>query len=164
MPDKLLLARASTAGSRRSGAPLIDCYTEKSMPQIRVLLGLIIVAIAAVLASMDSLQVASQLQPDPFGVESAQQRFAGAATRLTPLGEVGYISDLPLLTQAGMTAFLAAQYALAPRRLGPVEGSGPQQAVGNFSQPTEESKAGANAGEDVVSDLGNRGVLYTKAK
>jgi hypothetical protein len=134
------------------------------MPKIRVLAGLIVVAIAAVLASADSLQLASQLQPDPFGVESATQRFAGVAARLPPSGSVGYISDLPVLGQDGMTAFLAAQYALAPRLLAPVERSSPQQAVGNFSRPTDYAKAGAKAGYALEADLGNGIVLYMKAK
>jgi hypothetical protein len=134
------------------------------MPKIRVLAGLIVVAIAAVLASADSRQLASQLQPDPFGVESAMQRFAGAAERLPPSGSVGYISDLPVLGQDGMTAFLAAQYALAPRLLAPVERSSPQQAVGNFSRPTDYAKVGAKAGYALEADLGNGIVLYTKAK
>jgi hypothetical protein len=134
------------------------------MPQIRVLAGLILVAIAAVLASADSFQVASQLQPDPFGVESARQRFADAATRLMPAGEVGYISDLPVLSQAGMTAYLAAQYALAPTRIASVERIRPQQAIGNFARPTDYAKAGAQTGYDLVADLGNGVVLYAKAK
>jgi hypothetical protein len=134
------------------------------MPQIRVLAGLIAVAVAAVLASADSLQLASQLQPDPFGVESAQQRFAPAAARLLSFGSVGYISDLPVLGQDGMTAFLAARYALAPRLLAPVERTGPQQAVGNFSRPTDYATVGAKAGYALEADLGNGVVLFTKAK
>jgi hypothetical protein len=134
------------------------------MPQIRVLAGLIAVAIAAVLASADSLQLASQLQPDPFGAESATQRFAPAAARLPPFGSVGYISDLPVLSQDGMTAFLAAQYALAPRLVAPVERTSPQQAVGNFSRPTDYATVGAKAGYALEADLGNGVVLFTKAK
>jgi hypothetical protein len=133
------------------------------MPHVRVLAGLIAVAIAAVLTSADSLQLASQLQPDPFGVESAMQRFAPAAARLPPFGSVGYISDLPVLSQDGMTAFLAAQYALAPRLIAPVERTTPQQAVGNFSRPTDYATVGARAGYALQADLGNGIVIYTKA-
>jgi hypothetical protein len=134
------------------------------MPRIRVLAGLLAVAIAAVLASADSLQLASQLQQDPWGVESAAQRFADAAARLPPLDQIGYISDLPVTGKDGTPAFLAAQYALAPRLLTPVGRTGPQQAVGNFSRPTDYAKAGAEAGYAVEADLGNGIVLYTKAK
>lgn len=136
------------------------------MPRIRVLVGLIAVAIAAVLASADSLQLASQLQQDPWGVESAAQRFATATTRLPPLDEVGYISDLPVDSKDGTPAFLAAQYALAPRLVTPVGRSAlvrPQHAVGNFSRPTDYAAAGAKAGYAVEADLGNAVVLYTKA-
>jgi len=139
------------------------------MPQIRVLIGLIAVAIAAVLASADSLQLASQLQQDPWGVQSAAQRFSGAATRLPPLDEVGYISDLAVDGKDGTPAFLAAQYALAPRLVTPVgraalaDGTAPRYAVGNFSRPTDFAAAGAKAGYTVEADLGNGVVLYTKA-
>jgi hypothetical protein len=133
------------------------------MPQIRVLAGLIAVAIAAVLASLDSLQIASQLQPDPFSVESAIERFAGASTSLPPRGEIGYISDLPLHGDAGTAAFLVTQYALAPRLLTPVGRTSPQQAVGNFSRPTDYAAAGAKAGYAVEADLGNGVILYRKA-
>jgi hypothetical protein len=130
------------------------------MPRIRVLTGLIIVSIAAVLASADSLQLASELQPDPYGVESALQRFAGAVDRLPRLATVGYISDLPVSSKDGTPAFLAAQYALAPRLLAPVEQTRPQQAVGNFSRPTDYAAAGAGAGYALEADLGNGVVLY----
>lgn len=134
------------------------------MAQARVLAGLIPVAIAAVLASADSLQLASQLQPNPFGIQSAVQRFAGAATRLPPLGAVGYISDLPVPSQRGTIAFLAAQYALAPRLLVLVKRTSPQQAVGNFSRPIDYAGTGAKAGYALDADLGNGVVLFTKAK
>jgi hypothetical protein len=136
------------------------------MPQIRVLIGLIAVAIAAVLASADSLQLATQLQSDPWGVESAAQRFSGTATRLPPLDEIGYISDLPVDGKDGTPAFLAAQYALAPRLVTPVGRSAlvrPQHAVGNFSRPTDFAAAGAKAGYAVEADLGNGVILYTNA-
>jgi hypothetical protein len=134
------------------------------MPRTRVLAGLIVVAIAAVLASAASLQLASQLQPDPYGAQSALQRFAGVSTRLAPSGEVGYISDLRVHSDAGTPAFLAAQYAVAPRLLTPVEQSRPQYAVGNFSRPIDFAAAGAKAGYAVAADLGNGVVLYTKVK
>ncbi len=134
------------------------------MPQIRVLAGLIAVAIGAVLASLDSLQLASQLQPDPFSVEAAMQRFAGASASLPPSGEIGYISDLPLHGDAGTAAFLVTQYALAPRLLTPVGRTSPQQAVGNFSRPTDYAGKGAKAGYVLQADLGNGVVLYAKAK
>jgi hypothetical protein len=130
------------------------------MPTIRVLAALIIVAIATVLATADSFQLASEDQPDAYGVESALQRFATAATRLPPLGTVGYISDLPVTSKNGTPAFLAAQYALAPRLLTLVEQTRPPQAVGNFSRPADYAAAGARAGYAVEADLGNGVVLY----
>jgi hypothetical protein len=134
------------------------------MPQVKVLAGLIIVAAAAVIAAADSMQLASQLERDPWGVASASQRFAGAAARLPVGGAVGYISDLPVQDQNGTAAFLAAQYALAPRLLTPADPQGPQIAVGNFSQPANYAAAGAQSGYTVEADLGNGVVLYRKAK
>jgi hypothetical protein len=138
------------------------------MPQIRVLIGLIAVAIAAVLASADSLQLASQLQQDPWGVQSAAQRFSSAVTRLPPLDEVGYISDLAIDGKDGTPAFLAAQYALAPRLVTPVgrtalaDLAAPRYAVGNFARPADFTAAGAKAGYALEADLGNGVVLYKK--
>ena len=64
------------------------------MPQVRVLAGSIIVAAAAVLASVDSLEISSQLQPDPWSVESAVQRFAAVSAQLptSDLASEGFVS------------------------------------------------------------------------
>jgi hypothetical protein len=132
------------------------------MPQVRVIAGLMIAAIGAVYASVDSLQLASQSQPDPWGVESAGQRFSGAAQSLATQETVGYLSDLPVSDDAGMAAFRAAQYALAPHLLTPIGPTGPQQAVGNFAKPTDYAAFGAKSGYSMVADLGNGVVLYKK--
>jgi hypothetical protein len=132
------------------------------MPQTRVLAALIIVAIAAVLATANSLQLASQLAPDPYSVEATVERFAVAADRLSPDGPVGYISDLR--GQDSTTAFLSARYALAPRLLTPVAQAQPQQAIGNFSRPRNYAEAGLKVGYTLDADLGNGVVLYSKAK
>jgi hypothetical protein len=134
------------------------------MPRIRVLVGLIIVAVASVLAAANSLQLSSQLQPDPWSIEIAVERFSGATTRLPAHSAVGYISDLPVTDTAGTLAFLSAQYALAPRFLDPLMRTSPEQAVGNFSVPTDYRAAGAKAGYTLESDLGNGVVLYRKVK
>src|ERR1700722_11482602 len=130
------------------------------MPPIRVFAGLIIVAVAAVLASVNSFQLSSQLQPDPWSVEAAVQRFAGASAQLPPHEALGYISDLG----GNGPAFLTAQYALAPRLLVPVGRQDPEQAIGNFSKPSDYAGIGARAGYGVVADLGSGVVLYRKMK
>jgi hypothetical protein len=132
------------------------------MPKIQVLLALIAVAIAAVLASANSFQLSTQLQPDPWSIEPAIQRFAAVAERLPAAGAVGYISDLPLADR-GTAAFLSAQYALPPRLLVPVEQTQLPLAIGNFSQPADFAEAGAKDGYRVEADLGNGVVLYRKA-
>jgi hypothetical protein len=129
------------------------------MPQAKVIAGISIVAIAAVLASADSFQLSTQLQQDPWSVDAAVQRFQVAATHLPPSGSVGYLSDLAV----NSAAFLTAQYALAPRLLIPAGHANPEQAIGNFSKPSDYAGIGAKAGYKVEADLGNGVVLYRKA-
>jgi hypothetical protein len=72
----------------------------------------------AVLAALNSYSHGSKLaaaQPDPYGASSAQERFAPALSQIPKDVSLGYISDLGLDQKAGVTAFLAAQYALAPQ-------------------------------------------------
>ena len=122
--------------------------------------GIGIVAVAAVLVSADSLQLSSQLQQDPWSVDAAVQRFQPAAARLPATGAIGYISDLAV----NSAAFLTAQYALAPRLLVPVGNAEPEQAIGNFSKPSDYAGIGAKAGYRVEADLGNGVILYRKTK
>jgi hypothetical protein len=133
------------------------------MMQVRVYVGLLVVAIASLWAAASSLEIASQQPRDPYGVDLALQRFAAASTPLPPRGEVGYISDLPLSDNAGTAAFLAAQYALAPRVLVPqVDRKTPAHAIGNFTRPRDYAAAGGKAGYKVQADLGSGVVLFNK--
>jgi hypothetical protein len=132
------------------------------MMQVRVYGGLLVVAIASLWAAANSLEIASQQPRDPYGVDLALQRFAAAATHLPPRGDVGYISDLPLSDHAGTAAFLAAQYALAPRVLVQVDRKTPAHAVGNFARPGDFAAAGGKAGYKVQADLGNGVVLFNR--
>jgi hypothetical protein len=119
------------------------------MTETRAIAGTMVVAVAALFGAGNSCRVAAELRRqyrDPYGVEAAEQRFAVARERLGAEGVVGYISDLGVNEPAGMAAFLAAQYALAPRLLGPVDRAGPEWAVGNFARPADIQGAGARAG------------------
>jgi hypothetical protein len=135
------------------------------MAQTRTVFGLMIVAIGAVFGSLQSMQLSSQLQADPWGVASAEKRFAPLLPNLPLRESVGYISDLGLNQQSGSTAFLAAQYVLAPRLLVPAgRQQNPEFAVGNFSQPQNYAQFGRNSGYMPVEDFGNGVILYRAAQ
>src|SRR5258708_20116069 len=104
-------------------------------------MGVLAVAVLATLAAMNSYEAAAQLakaQPDPYGAASAQQRFAPALASLPKDAALGYLSDLPLDEKAGVAAFLAAQYAVAPHSLTPIGFGQPTEwIVGNFANQTD---------------------------
>jgi len=86
------------------------------------------VAGLAVLAALNSYSKASKLaaeQPDPYGASSAHDRFAPALSQIPKDAPLGDISDLGLEHKAGVTAFWAAQYALAPHAVAPVDPAAP---------------------------------------
>lgn len=128
----------------------------------RVWAGALAVAALSVLAALNFYSHASKLaadQPDPYGASSAQERFAPAFAHLPKDAPLGYISDLPLDQKAGVTAFLAAQYALAPHAVAPVDPRVPTEwAVGNFALAGDYPASGARLGYMVVADVG-KGVL-----
>ena len=125
------------------------------------------VAVFSVFGALDSYQISSTLverQPDPFGVASAETRFAPLAQGKPPTAVFTYISDLPM-NEAGTAAFLAAQHALAPRMvLLPGTGQPAELAVGNFTRAGDFAAAGAKLGYDVVQDFGNGTVLYRRRR
>jgi hypothetical protein len=123
------------------------------------------VAVLSVLGALDSYQISSALaegRPDPYGVVSAETRFAPVTQITPPAAVLTYISDLPM-NDAGNAAFLAAQHALAPRLLVlPGAGKPAELAVGNFTRAGNFAVAGANLGYEVVQDFGNGAVLYRR--
>jgi len=132
----------------------------------RIWIGVLAVAILGVAASLKSYQASSEQHresTDPYGVGLALQRFATADRELPPRSTIGYLSDLSLNDQAGTPAFLAAQYALAPRLLVPVEQKPiAEWAVGNFSRPTDFAGFGARAGFIMVADTGSGVILFKR--
>ena len=125
------------------------------------------VAALALLASLNSYQISQDMAaryPDPYGVAAAEQRFAGALEILPGATRLGYISDLPFSDNAGVSAFLAAQYAVAPRALLPLEGSGAEWVVGNFGRAADFAALGARSGLRLVRDFGNGVVVYRRSK
>jgi hypothetical protein len=126
------------------------------------------VALLAVVATANSYQNASQLaqaQPDPYGASSADRRFAPALDKLPKDVPLAYLSDLPIGPKAGTTAFLCAQYAVAPHLLIPVEHAASLEwAVGNFAQQGDYAAAGARAGFGVVADIGSGVVVFRRSR
>ena len=123
------------------------------------------VAVLAVFGELDSYQSASAYNrqfPDAYGAGRAEIRFAPVLSRFPVSAQLGYITDL---TPSGVysAAFLAAQYALAPRQLvmlGP--GTRPDWVLGNFTKQLDFAAAGAAQGYELSADLGNGVVLYRR--
>lgn len=130
------------------------------------------VAVLGAAGAFNSYQVSStyaQQFPDAYGGERAQIRFAPLAGRVPASAVLGYFTDLDPAQPAYAPAFLAAQYAVAPRALMVLGGkvaldgkSRPELAVGNFSRPLDFAAAGEAHGYAMVADLGNGVVLFRR--
>jgi hypothetical protein len=124
------------------------------------------VAIMAVFGAMNSYQVSARYAaqyPDAYGAGRAQVRFAPLLERVPKTAVLGYITDLDPSSNPYSAAFLAAQYALAPRQLVTLRrGAAPEVAVGNFSKPQDYAAAGVAHGYELTAELGNGVVLYRR--
>ena len=127
---------------------------------------LLAVAVVAVYGALNSYQVSAEYArqyPDAYGGERARIRFAPLESKVPANAELGYFTDLDPSQAAYTPAFLAAQYAVAPRVLIFVDAkSMPQWAVGNFSKPQDYASAGDARGYSLVADLGNGVVLFRR--
>ena len=128
-----------------------------------VLLG---VGIVAVYGALNSYQVSAEYArqfPDAYGGDRARIRFAPLDSKLPGTAELGYITDLNPSQPAYTPAFLAAQYAVAPRVLLFLDSKTvPEWAVGNFSKPQDYAAMGDAHGYTMVADLGNGIVLFRR--
>jgi hypothetical protein len=129
----------------------------------RVVIGSIVVAALAVLAAMKSYDLSTQQVSDPYGVTAGQTRFAAALELLPASGVIGYLSDMPLDDNVGSIAYMAAQYAVAPRAIVPVEKAQAEWALGNFAHPGNFAERGAQAGYRIVNDFSNGVVVYRRS-
>jgi hypothetical protein len=128
----------------------------------RAAIGAIAVALLTVFAAMKSADESAQQPADPYGVTAGQTRFAAALEMLPSGGVIGYISDMPLGENVGAIAYMAAQYALAPRAVLPVEKTAAEWVLGNFAHPRNFAERGAQAGFRLVRDFGNGVVVYRR--
>ena len=123
-------------------------------------------AVLGAAGAFSSYQVSAtyaQEYPDAYGGERAQTRFAPLTQRVPESAELGYFTDLDPSQPAYAPAFLAAQYAVAPRALVFLDGKEhPELAVGNFSKPQNFAAAGEARGYAMTADLGNGVVLFRR--
>jgi hypothetical protein len=129
----------------------------------------LIVGVLGVFGALNSYQVSqgySEQFPDAYGAARAELRFAPLVARTAPDAELGYFTDLDPSGAAYSAAYLAAQFALAPRLLRIIDSqtrdaqTRPEWAVGNFAQPRDYSQIGGAHGYGLVADLGNGVVLF----
>jgi hypothetical protein len=122
------------------------------------------VGVLGALGALNSYQVSSDYSEkfkDAYGGGAAQRRFAPLLDRVPAAEALGYLTDLDPSQPAYAPAFLAAQYALAPRVLYLIDGQvRPEWAVGNFTKPLDFATAGAVQGYTMTADLGNGVVLF----
>jgi hypothetical protein len=127
---------------------------------------LCVVALLALFGALNSYQVSEEYAkqfPDAYGGERARVRFAALLARIPPTAELGYISDLDPSQPAYASAFLATQYAAAPRIVtfvGPK--NKPELAIGNFTRPQDFAAAGEARGYAIEADLGNGVILFRR--
>lgn len=136
------------------------------MSEIRITAGAIAVAALALAASLNSYQLSQQAaaSPDTYGVAAAESRMEQALSILPGSATIGYLSDLPADQNAGMAAFMAAQYAVAPRALVPIDKAQTEWVIGNFARSAAFAALGARSGLTVVRDFGNGVVIYRRSR
>ena len=126
-----------------------------------VCLGVAVFALFGALNSYQTSAAYSRQYPDAYGAARAEIRFASIAARIPANGVLGYITDLDPASASFAPAFLAAQYALAPRQVVIAKATGqPEWAIGNFSKPLDYAAAGGALGYEISRDDGNGVILF----
>ncbi len=133
-------------------------------PAVKAVLG--VVAVLAISGALNSYQTSVEYArqfPDAYGGERAKDRFRAVLEKIPEAAELGYFSDIDPNNAASASAFLAAQYAAAPRLVMFVdEKNRPELAVGNFSRAGDFVAAGESRGYGFVTDFGNGVVFYRR--
>ena len=120
-----------------------------------------VLSIFSVLNSFQTAKIWAEDYPDAYGVARAEVRFAPLRDRVATRVPLGYLTDLEPTHQAYSAAFLAAQYAVAPRQLLVISPQvRPEWAVGNFTKPMDFASAGSSQGYELSADFGNGAVLF----
>ena len=123
-------------------------------------------AVLTVIACFDLLRLSREVnrsEGDPYRIAEQVARIAPAVADIPATARPGYISDVPVNETAGLAAYLAAQYSVAPRLLvdaADVPPGGPL--LGNFSKQIDYAAAGAPHKAAVVSATNAGVVIYRK--
>ena len=126
-----------------------------------VCMGVGVLSILSLLGSFQAAKTWAKEYPDAYGVARADLRFAPLADRVATDVQLGYLTDLEPTNKAYSATFLAARYAVAPRRLLLISPeSRPEWAIGNFTKFIDYVSAGASQGYQLSTDFGNGAVLF----
>ncbi len=128
----------------------------------RASIAALVVTVLALLSSLTSYQISTQLVADPFRISAAKERFSGARELLPRTTPIGYLTDMPMRDNTGTVAYMAARYAIAPRALVPSGKTATEWAIGNFAHPADFAAIGAQSGYGIVRDFGNGVVVYRR--
>ena len=161
--SKALLAPLPRCASGRLRRGILH-FVSVSMNRSLAIAAVVTVAVLGAGGALNSYQVSARYAeqlPDAYGGEHAQTRFAPLADRVPASAVLAYFTDLDPGQPAYDSAFLAAQYALAPRVLVFLHGQPPPEwAVGNFSKPADFAAAGEARGYAMIADLGQGVILF----
>jgi hypothetical protein len=145
------MAKTASNPARSSPRVIIICLVTAAL------------SVFAIINSYDTSRHLARQMPDPYGVARTRERLEPLYSRVSAHRTLGYFSDLPA-GETATTAFLAAQYALAPRLLVPVKaGHTPENAIALFFR-SRDFAATTALGYEVVEDLGNGLVLFIRRK
>jgi hypothetical protein len=139
--------------------------TKPGLP-FRVIAGVLIAALIALAASLETAQFVRQYNreyKDPYQIKKQDARFQGLKAILPPDPVLGYVSDKQQSDPQGAAMFFGAQYALAPRIL--VREPGPRQnqyVIGNFTRLSDFSEVARLLGMKLKADLGDGVVLFER--
>ena len=139
----------------------IECYTSPASDGNR--LGRGICESARKPGQVECLERFAGRLRDAYGLGRTVERMASVEGTIPAAARTVYFSDVPLNTDTGIQAFLAAQYALAPRvvvQLGEAKGS--IWGIGNYSRRVDFQAYGESAGFRMLRDCGNGVVIYRK--
>ena len=120
-----------------------------------------LLSVFTVFTSIQDAKDWAEQYPDAYGAARADVRFAPLLAGMATDTRLGYFTDLAPANQAYSAAFLAAQYAVAPRELIMISPQAqPEWALGNFTRPMDFASVGAAQGYEISKDFGNGVILF----
>jgi hypothetical protein len=101
--------------------------------------------------------------PDRYSIATLQERFEPVLAEIPAAASVGYVTDLSPKDVQSDVIFDAAQLALAPRVVLPIEKSASEWIVGTVLQGTDPATIATSRGLHMVRNYGNGVVLYRRS-